>query len=106
MRYDPAMNRSYCPNCLVRKSNSANDNNDMDNIDGDNVDQPDHYTRYPMEVIDMVRLVLNHLYGPDGFEAYCFGTELVYQLRAGKKSDALEDIKKSLKYEQFRLESR
>jgi hypothetical protein len=47
-------------------------------------------------------MILTEVYGEKGFEAYCFGNELKYRLRAGFKGDAQEDIDKALKYEEFR----
>ena len=62
------------------------------------IDHPQHYTAYPVEVIDIIRAAL----GPEGFKSYCFGNEIKYRLRAGMKGDALEDIKKAMKYKEFR----
>lgn len=64
----------------------------------DPVHHPPHYTAYPVEVIDMIKLVL----GPDGFKAYCLGNEVKYRMRAGLKGDADEDIAKAMKYKEFR----
>ena len=63
------------------------------------VNHPTHYTAYPVEVIDMIRLVL----GEEGFQAYCLGNEIKYRMRAGLKDDAAEDLAKALKYREFRL---
>jgi len=65
----------------------------------DPVNHPDHYTAYPMEVIQVIRNALGH----EGFKAYCFGNEIKYRMRAGLKGDnAEEDIKKALAYKKFR----
>lgn len=65
------------------------------------VNHPAHYTAYPVEVIDMVRLIL----GEEGFQAYCLGNEIKYRMRAGLKGDAAEDLAKAMKYKEFRLAS-
>jgi hypothetical protein len=62
------------------------------------VEHPAHYTAYPVEVIDMIRLVL----GPEGFKSYCLGNEIKYRFRAGLKGDAVEDVGKAMKYMEFR----
>lgn len=64
----------------------------------DPVNHPSHYTAYPVEVIDMIRLVL----GDGGFKAYCLGNEIKYRMRAGLKGDASEDLAKAMKYKEFR----
>jgi hypothetical protein len=70
--------------------------------ENDMVDHPSHYTRNPIEAIKAIEMILTEVYGEKGFEAYCFGNELKYRLRAGFKGDAQEDIGKALKYEEFR----
>ncbi len=64
----------------------------------DPVNRPGHYNQYPIEVIDIIRLVL----GPEGFKAYCLGNEIKYRLRAGFKGDVTEDIGKAMRYFAFR----
>jgi len=64
------------------------------------INHPSHYTRFPVEVIDIIRAVL----GPEGFRAYCLGNEIKYRMRAGLKGDAVEDINKAMKYMEFRNE--
>ena len=69
---------------------------------GDMVSHPSHYTAFPVEVINIIRMAL----GPDGFKAYCFGNEIKYRMRAGIKTDnADEDIKKAMMYKKFREEA-
>jgi len=74
-------------------------------IDGcvcdDVVNHPTHYTAYPMEVIDMIKILLTAM-KIDSFEAYCIGNEIKYRMRAGFKGDAQEDINKAMKYKEFR----
>jgi len=70
--------------------------------EADSVNHPGHYTEFPLEVIDVIKLALDEAFGEDGFKAYCFGNELKYRLRAGFKGEASEDIKKALKYKEFR----
>jgi hypothetical protein len=68
----------------------------------DPVEHPGHYTRLPIEAIKAIELLVTEVYGKSGWEAFCFGSELKYRLRAGFKGDATEDIGKALKYEKFR----
>ena len=68
----------------------------------DMVNHPDHYRKFPIEVIEMIKALLIMKYGEDGYEAYCFGNELKYRMRAGIKGDIVEDIKKAMKYMEFR----
>lgn len=68
----------------------------------DPVDHPSHYTSLPIEAIKIIKNVLTEAFGEKGFEAYCFGNELKYRLRAGFKGPAQEDIGKALKYLDFR----
>ena len=70
--------------------------------ENDSVKHPEHYMSFPVEVIDIIKLVLFDKYGKDGYEAYCFGNEIKYRLRAGFKCDAQEDIDKALQYRDFR----
>lgn len=65
----------------------------------DPVSHPLHYTAFPVEVIEIIKAAL----GPAGFEAYCFGNEIKYRMRAGLKGDnAQEDISKAMAYKRFR----
>ncbi len=72
----------------------------------DNVNHPDHYAlHYPLEVKDMIEIILINAYGPDAYKAYCLGNELKYRLRAGFKGDVSEEIGKAMKYMEFREEA-
>ncbi len=62
------------------------------------VDHPEHYQQYPLEVIEIIHLIL----GDEGFKSYCLGNEIKYRLRAGFKSNSDEDIAKAMKYREFR----
>ena len=67
----------------------------------DMVSHPSHYTSFPVEVINIIRMAL----GPDGFKAYCFGNEIKYRMRAGIKTDNADmDIQKAMMYKKFREE--
>jgi hypothetical protein len=68
----------------------------------DLVNHPSHYTRHPVEVIDIIRDALTRVYGPEGYKAYCLGNEIKYRMRAGLKGDPVEDISKAMKYLEFR----
>ena len=67
-----------------------------------NVEHPTHYTSYPLEVIDMIKILLTAMEGLSPFEYYCLGNEIKYRFRAGLKDDAIEDINKALMYKKFR----
>ena len=55
----------------------------------DSVNSPKHYTRGPVEVIEII----------EGFElGYRLGNVVKYVLRAGHKGDRLEDLKKARWY--------
>lgn len=57
--------------------------------DKEMVDHPDHYQSTKMEVIDVIEAFnLN----------FSRGNVLKYLLRAGKKSDEIEDLKKAMWY--------
>ncbi len=69
----------------------------------DKVNHPVHYTEFPLEVIDIIEIVLIKAYGEKAFEAYCFGNEIKYRMRAGLKGESAdEDIRKANKYKEFR----
>jgi len=69
----------------------------------DKINHPGHYTEYPIEVIDIIKIVLTKAYGEKAFEAYCWGNEIKYRMRAGLKGESTdEDIKKASKYKEFR----
>jgi hypothetical protein len=72
----------------------------------DPVNHPNHYNMYPMEVKDIIKLVLDSTPGLTQFQSYCLGNELKYRLRAGFKGDVVEDINKAIKYKEFRDGSR
>lgn len=61
------------------------------------VNHPDHYNRYPMEVIEM----FEKLYGGDTTAMWCEMTALKYRLRMGLKPG--QDCKQDLEKEQWYL---
>lgn len=62
----------------------------------DVVNRPNHYQLFGnLEVIDAIRELLT----PEEFRGYLKGNVLKYRLRAGKKDNVEQDIKKALKYE-------
>lgn len=61
------------------------------------VNHPDHYNRYPMEVIEM----FEKLYGADATAKWCEMTALKYRLRMGLKPG--QDCKQDLEKEQWYL---
>jgi len=69
-------------------------------MNNDNVNHPKHYKIGRFEAKDIISVVLWNIdMNPE--EAYYLGCILKYRLRAGKKNDALEDIEKANKYEEF-----
>ena len=61
----------------------------------DVVKKPSHYQLFDSEAIDYIRSCLT-----DGeFKGYLKGNGLKYRLRAGKKDDTEQDIRKALEYE-------
>ena len=65
----------------------------MDNIN------PPHYKEYPLEVIELIRLAMTR----EQFIGYCLGNEIKYRMRAGLKSDNIEeDIRKAMWYHDAR----
>ncbi len=61
----------------------------------DMVNHPPHYTAGNIEAIDAIRAAL----GPEGFVAYCRGTAIKYNWRAGLKGDAAQDLEKGAWYD-------
>lgn len=60
----------------------------------DMVNHPPHYQADGIECIDAIRAAL----GLDGFVAYCRGNAIKYSWRAGKKGDAVQDLRKASWY--------
>lgn len=60
----------------------------------DSVNHPAHYTQGEIECIDAIREAL----GPEQFDGFLKGNALKYIWRAGKKADAIEDLKKAIFY--------
>lgn len=58
------------------------------------VDHPKHYQGKTLEVIDVIA---------DFDLNFCLGNAIKYILRAGKKSDRIEDLKKAMWYLQKEL---
>ena len=66
----------------------------------DNINNPKHYQIGRFKAKDIISVVLRSIkMTPE--EAYYLGCILKYRLRAGKKNDALEDLGKAGKYEEF-----
>ena len=58
------------------------------------VNHPSHYNDYSVEVIDM----MVKIYGVEKVADWCEITALKYRMRAGKKDDLMEDMKKEVWY--------
>ncbi len=59
--------------------------------DSDPVNSPSHYQGNGMEVIDVIKAFGMH-------REFCLGNAIKYILRAGKKDDELQDLKKARVY--------
>lgn len=60
------------------------------NKQNDPVNHPAHYTRYTVEVIDMMVAI----WGPEKVADYCEINAFKYRMRAGKKGEAAVDMEK------------
>lgn len=69
----------------------------------DNIKSPPHYKLGDLniEAIDVIRAVLG-----DAFPEHCRGNTLKYLIRAGKKDDVLQDLKKARVYLDWEIEAR
>jgi|TARA_A100001391_G_scaffold54367_1_gene33240 hypothetical protein len=65
----------------------------------DMVNSPAHYADSEIECIDAMVAA----FGPEAVQIYCRCASFKYQWRAGKKFDAVEDLKKSIWYTRFAL---
>lgn len=63
------------------------------------VDTPTHYTHSGRECIDTIRDTLG-----DAFPKYCHGNALKYTYRAGHKGDAVQDLRKAIRYLEYWIE--
>ena len=63
----------------------------------DMVNSPSHYADSEIECIDAMVAA----FGPEAVQIYCRCASFKYQWRAGKKFDAVEDLKKSIWYTRF-----
>jgi len=74
----------------------------------DPINYPKHYNQlYDIEAKDIIQEVLSSYEGKlTNWEAHCLATYLKYRLRAGDKTDALEDLSKSNVYRSWFNDSR
>lgn len=64
----------------------------------DNVTDPKHYQVFPgVEAIQLIAKALT----PSQFYGYCLGNCMKYRLRAGKKGDTEEDLRKAEFYKEL-----
>lgn len=56
---------------------------------------PNHYKGFSMEAWEMMVAI----WGEEAFKLHCEMTAFKYRIRAGKKDDALQDLKKADWYE-------
>ena len=61
----------------------------------DNINSPAHYTYGKIECIDYIR---------DKDFDFCLGNAIKYITRAGHKGNAVEDLRKAIKYIEFEIE--
>jgi hypothetical protein len=66
---------------------------------GDMVHSPAHYADAEIECID----AMISAFGIEAVETYCRLASFKYQWRAGKKDDAIQDLKKSIWYTRFAM---
>ena len=98
------MSHGICPGCRQPE-------NDCECVAyTEKVNHPSHYTAFPLEVIDIIKLCLDEIdrlkLPLTSFQKACFKDEIKYRFRAGLKgyddSDIARDIRKALKYMEFR----
>jgi len=63
---------------------------------------PDHYTSGPIQCIDAIQAALS----PEQFIGFCRGNSFKYTWRADKKGDAVENLKKSIWYQEREIAAR
>lgn len=79
-----------------------------DNKHDDVVNHPSHYTDHPMEVIDMMQVLLDEMERRGikltYFQAHCWACDFKYRMRVGLKDPdkIVEDVNKAMKYKEFR----
>ena len=69
----------------------------IDNIKNDSVEHPSHYTQHPsgVECINIIK----HM-------NFCMGSAIKYIWRADLKENAVQDLKKAIKFLKFEIEKR
>lgn len=67
----------------------------------DKIKHPSHYCDGGIETIDFIEAKLG-----DGHFFYCLGNVMKYISRAGKKDDAIEDLKKAQVYLGWAIEAK
>ena len=73
---------------LMQKVLERNNKPDTDDL----INSPSHYTRGDIEVIDMIKVIVQ---GYDPFEAYLVGNTIKYLARANFKENKQQDLEKS-----------
>jgi hypothetical protein len=71
--------------------------NRVEEVGNDPVKRPNHYMLCDMEAIDVIKASLT----TEEYKGYLKGNMLKYRLRAGKKDDTQQDIRKALEYEEI-----
>lgn len=79
----------------------TDENNHVKPVEADPVHVPSHYTDgLPCEAIDIIEAVIGDIHiaqeGPQ--VVFCVGNALKYILRAGRKGDTFEDLRKAENY--------
>lgn len=70
----------------------------MSLINMEKVNHPSHYQIGKIEVLDVIEQTLNGIPSLNTDIAFSHGNAIKYLLRAGRKGDYLEDIKKCIWY--------
>lgn len=81
--------------CPIRKRTAWQDHDAALITRDDKISHPQHYTYGKIECIDYIR--------DKGFD-FCLGNAIKYITRAGHKDNAIEDLKKAIKYIEFEIE--
>lgn len=78
----------------------------LDGLEDKMVTHPDHYTAGGIETRDYIKAKLNAMPFLTPFQAYCLGTAMKYQPRAGLKdrSKFKQDLEKSITYTRWAFE--
>ena len=88
---------AFCPLKKMTESSSAEwqDHDAALIAKDDDITNPSHYTYGKIECIDYIR---------DKNFDFCLGNAIKYITRAGRKGDAIKDLRKAIQYIEFEIE--